>query len=56
MIAREPWENDLQRAVNIARQAELPEVVLAIQNAFWRIHVLKEKADDLQQIKDLLRK
>jgi hypothetical protein len=51
---REPWEHELTRVIHIARLAELPEVVSAIQNAIGQIYLLKDKANDLQQIKQLL--
>jgi len=53
---REPWEHELTRVIHIARLAELPEVVLAIQNAISQIYWLKDKANDLHQIKQLLAK
>jgi hypothetical protein len=53
---REPWEHELTRVIHIARLAELPEVVSAIQNSIFQIHLLKGKANDLAQIKQLLGK
>ena len=53
---REPWEHELTRVIHIARLAELPEVVLAIQNAIGKIRSLKDQANDLQQIKLLIGK
>jgi hypothetical protein len=53
---REPWEHELTRVIHIARLAELPDVVLAIQNAIGQIYLLKDKANDLAQIKQLLGK
>jgi hypothetical protein len=56
MSDREPWEHELTRVIHIARLAELPEVVVAIQTAIGQINWLKQKAHDLEQIKQLLGK
>lgn len=56
MIEREQWEWDLTNAISKAREADLSEVVLAIQNSIWQIHLLKTKAQQLDTLKEILGK
>lgn len=52
---REDWEWELTRVIDIARKAGLDDVVLAIQTSIGKINILKQKADDLQKLKEILR-
>lgn len=54
-MERKYWEIELTRVIDQARQANLPEVVLAIQTAIGEINQLKRQAYDLHQIKQLLK-
>lgn len=54
MIEREQWEWDLTNAIRKARDAGLEDVMLAIQNSIWQIHLLKTKAQQLDTLKEIL--
>lgn len=55
MNERKPWECELTNVIDIARQAGLPRVVLAIQDAIFQIHLLKLDRRDLNQLKEILK-
>lgn len=54
-MKREPWEWELTNVIDIARQAGLPRVVLAIQDAITQIYLLKLDRRDLNQLKEILK-